>query len=221
MIRRSLSVLSLLVLAAAPLSAQAKEKDPDKKMKGGALPAGWNGRTDDASAKLADAKFVKKGKDVRVTSGPAAIYWHPTGKATGAWVASATFRQMKKPAHAEAYGLVFNGKNLDKPNQDYAYLLVRGDGKFMLNHRAGGDVHKLIEWTEHPAVKKEDAKGVAVNTLSIDASKPDSLRLKVNGAQVAAFAKNYLGGGDGIVALRVNHNLDVQISNFAVTKKTQ
>lgn len=219
MIRRSVSVLSLLVLAAGPLSAQAKEKDADKKVKGGKLAAGWMGRTDQASAKLADANFARVGKDYRVTSGPAAIYWHNSGKAKGAYMASATFRQLKKPTHAEAYGLVFVGKDLDTQKQDYAYLLIRGDGKFMLNHRAGEAVHKLIEWTDHPSVKKEDAKGVAVNTLSIDGSRPDSLRLKVNGVQVAALGKAYLGGGEGIVGLRVNHNLDVRVSDFSVTKK--
>jgi hypothetical protein len=40
MIRRSLSTLSLLALAAAPLAAQGAN-DPTHKVEGGALPAGW------------------------------------------------------------------------------------------------------------------------------------------------------------------------------------
>jgi len=99
------------------------------------------------------------------------------------------------------------------------YLLVRGDGKILLNHRAGAEVHKIIDWTDNAAVHKADANGVASNTLRIDATKPDSVRLLVNGVQVAALPGAHAGSTDGYVGLRVNHNLDVHISDFVVTPK--
>ncbi|MEO8623416.1 MAG: hypothetical protein ABI625_20235, partial [bacterium] len=174
MFRRSITTMSLLVLASAPLAAQAKptNHDPDKNVAGGALPAGWMGRTDHADQKISDAKFVVMGPGYHVTSGPAAIYWSDKGKAAGAFTASATFRQTKNPTHPEAYGLVFQGSKLDKPDLSYVYFLVRGDGKFMVNHRAGADVHKIVEWTDNAAVHRADAAGVATNTLSVDATKP-------------------------------------------------
>jgi hypothetical protein len=215
MMRRSFTALSLLVLAAAPLAAQMKDHDPDKKAGGGALPAGWMGRTDRENAKLSDAKFETMGTGFHVTSGPAAIYWK-NNNVTGPYTASATFTQMKAPSHPEAYGMFFNGKGLTGAQQDYAYFLVRGDGKVMVKHRAGKDVHTILDWTDNAAVNKQDANGKATNTLTIDASKADSVRLLVNGKQVNAFAKSYLGGSDGAVGLRVNHNLDVHVADFAI-----
>jgi hypothetical protein len=222
MLRRSCTALSLLLLAAASLSAQMtgmKDHDPDKKVDGGALPAGWAGRTDRDNAKLADAKFVATGADYRITSGPAAIYWQSASRVTGPFTASATITQTKAPAHPEAYGIFFMGNKLDTPEQTYAYLIVRGDGKFMIKHRAGAELHTIMDWTESPAVHKADAAGKATNTVGVDASRSDSLRLSVNGTQVAAIPGPHIGNTDGYVGLRVNHNLDVQVSNFTVTPK--
>lgn len=241
MLRQSLFAVSLTLLAAAPLAAQAKmEKkgdkmedkmemkagkkmdhmDMDKKVKGGPMPSGWMGHTDDASSKIEDAKFVTMGKGYHVTSGPAAIYWTAKDKVSGPFTASATMTQTKAPSHPEAYGIFFSGKKLGTADVTYYYLLVRGDGKFLLNHRAGtGAPHKIIDWTENAAVKKADAKGAATNTLMVDASKADSVRLKVNGVQVAALSVAAAETSGGIVGLRVNHNLDVHIGEFSVTKK--
>jgi hypothetical protein len=219
MIRRTLTALALLALAAAPLSAQMKEKDPDKKAAGGALPAGWTGRTDRENTQLSDAKFVTMGGGYHVTSGPAAIYWKNGQTVTGPFTASATFTQTKAPAHPEAYGIFFMGKDLTSPQQNYAYMLVRGDGKVLVNHRAGADIHKIIPWTDNAAVKKQDASGKATNTLTVDATRSDSLRLLVNGTQVAAIAAGHLGSTDGIVGLRVNHNLDVHVADFTVSPR--
>ncbi len=219
MMYRSFATAALLALAAAPLAAQKKDADPDRKAQGGALPAGWTGRTDKESATLADVKFVTMGTGYHITSGPAAIYWKPTNNVTGPYIASATFTQMKAPSHPEAYGIVFMGKNLVSPEQNYAYALVRGDGKVMVKHRAGKDVHTIIDWTDNAAVNKQDANGKATNTLVVDASKPDSVRLFVNGKQFAAMAGAHLGSTNGFVGLRVNHNLDVHVADFTITPK--
>ena len=215
MIRRSLTMLSLVALVAAPLAAQGAG-DPTKKVAGSTpLPAGWSGRTDRADDKLTDAKFVKMGSGFHVTSGPAAIYWSASQSVKGPFVASTTITQTKAPTHPEAYGIFFGGKGLEGADQSYAYFLVRGDGKFIVNHRAGADVHKIQPWTENAAIKKQDASGKSTNTLTVDASKPDSVRLLVNGTQVTALKIP----ADGIVGLRVNHNLDVHVSDFKVAPK--
>jgi hypothetical protein len=218
MIRRSLTALSLVLVATAPLAAQGmKEHDADKKIEGGALPAGWSGRTDNATKKLEDAKFVVMGSGYHVTSGPAAIYWRSANTVGVPFTATTTMTQTKAPAHPEAYGIVYMGSKLDSPEQSYAYLLVRGDGKVMVKHRAGAELHTIMDWTESAAVHKADASGKATNTLTVDA-KADSTRLLVNGVQVAAIGGAY-AKADGIVGLRVNHNLDVHVSEFTVTKK--
>ena len=218
MIRRSLTTLSLIVVSAAPLMAQGAN-DPTHKVAGNTpLPAGWHGRTDRPSDKLSDAKFVTMGGGFHVTTGPAAIYWNAQHTVSGPFVATASLTQTKAPTHPEAYGLIFMGKALNSPEQQsYAYFIVRQDGKFMINHRAGAEVHKIVPWTDNAAVHKADAAGKATNVLSVDASKPDSIRLSVNGTQVHAFPANQFGGAAGVVGLRVNHNLDVHVGEFTVT----
>jgi len=218
MIRRSLITLSLLSLAAAPLAAQGAN-DPTHKVAGGALPAGWMGRTDRATDKLTDAKFVAMGSGYHATSGPAAIYWNPKTVTSGPFTATTTMTQTKAPTHPEAYGIFFMGSKLDSPEQSYMYFLVRGDGKFLVNHRAGSQVHKVIDWTENAAVVKADANGKATNKLTVDATKTDSLRFLVNDKQVAALPANGFGTTNGVVGLRVNHNLDVHIGDLTVTPK--
>lgn len=220
MMRRSFTVLSLLALAAVPLAAQGHAADPDRKVEGGGLPAGWEGRTDNANGKLSDVKFTAPaGGGYFITSGPAGIYWRATDKVTGPFVATATFHQLKAPSHPEAFGIFFMGKSLTTADQNYAYLLVRGDGKVLVKHRAGKDVHTIIDWTDSPAVGKQDANGASANTLTVDASRPDSLRLLVNGQRVAAIEGSHLGGTDGYVGLRVNHNLTVHVAELTVTPK--
>lgn len=222
MMRRSVSAFALVLLAAAPLTAQSnggKEHDPDVKADGGALPTGWAGRTDRPTAKIEDAKFVTMGPGFHVTSGPAAIYWRDANATTGPFTATATFTQTKAPAHPEAYGIIFMGKSLQGADQNYAYFLVRGDGKIMVKHRAGTEVHTIMDWTDNAAVHKQDANGKATNTLTVDATKADSVRLAVNGVEVAALPVSHPGSADGVVGLRVNHNLDVHVADFSVTPK--
>ena len=218
MIRRTLTTLSLLALAAAPLAAQGAN-DPTHKVAGGALPAGWMGRTDRATDKLTDAKFVAMGSGYHATSGPAAIYWNPKTITSGPFTATTTVTQTKAPTHPEAYGIFFMGSKLESPEQSYMYFLLRGDGKILVNHRAGAQVHKVIDWTENAAVVKADANGKATNKLTVDATKADSIRFLVNGTQVAALPVSQLGNGHGLVGLRVNHNLDVHVGDLTITKK--
>ena len=216
MSRRTLAVCALL-LSAAPLSAQMKHDHTQKVEGAGALPKGWNGRADD-DAKVEDSKFVAMGSGWHVTTGPAAIYWDGKTASKGPFTATVTIRQTKAPEHPEAYGIFFMGHDLTSAGQNYAYFIVRGDGKFMVNHRAGGVVHKIVPWTDNAAVNKADAKGVATNTLTVNAGK-DSIRLLVNGKQVHALGGDHFGNTDGIVGVRVNHNLDVHITDLHVTPK--
>ncbi len=70
----------------------------------------------------------------------------------------------------------------------------------------------------HAAVQKPDAKGSATNLLEVDNKRnPQRVAFLVNGQEVYATD----AGGmalDGIVGLRVNHNLDLHVDGFAVHK---
>lgn len=213
-------IAAALLFAAAPLAAQ----DPDRAVPGGgALPPGWQVSLDRPGTPAADVRFFPVGADFHVTTGPAAVLWNPANAAIGEYRARATFMQTRAPTHPEAYGLIVAARNLDgqpPAGPDYMYFVIRGDGKYLVRHRAAnGDLHDIVEWTEHPAIAKQDAQGKATNAVAAEAG-AFGLRFLVNGQKVAEFLKAdvpYLTT-DGIVGLRVNHNLDVHVSNFAVEK---
>ena len=222
-----LALATLALLAAAPLQAQVKaqvEKDPTHKVDGGVTAPGWRVRVDDKDTKRgmgpSDVKFVAMGNGYHATSGPAAIYYDPKDVAKGEYSVSATFTQTRAPAHPEAYGLFVGGANLPDATQSYLYFLVRGDGKYLINHRAGPAVHKIVDWTANPAVKPQDAKGSATNALAIRVGR-DSAWFDVNGKTVQSFSKAQLYGTmpAGQTGVRVNHNLDVHIGNFVVKRQ--
>jgi hypothetical protein len=193
---------------------------------GGVQVAGWTGRIDPQAAKagrnLGEDKVVAMGGGFHVTAGPAAIYWNPANTASGNYSVGASFTQTKATVHPEAYGLFIGGKDLEAPNQSYAYFVIRQDGKYLINHRANDStVHKLVDWTANAAVKPTDASGTATNKLSIVVS-ADKVSFVANGVEVSSVPRAQLDGmgqgTTGIAGVRVNHNLDVHIDGFAVTR---
>jgi len=215
---RTLILGVALLAAAAPLAAQAGHNhDPDRPAAGGGtLPTGWHARPDRAETDMAGLRMASMPPGWHVTTGPAVVLWRPEDAApTGEFTASATIHQTRAPMHPEAYGVFVGGSNLDTA-PDYLYFLVRGDGKYMVRHRAAnGEVHTIVDWTESPAVHKQDAQGAASNALTVEGG-PSGVRFKVNGTQVGEFPNVK---SNGQVGLRVNHNLDVHVADFAVTRR--
>ena len=209
----------LFALAATnPLAAQQHQHDPDDAVAdGGTLPAGWHARLDRADASMDNVKFMAMENGYHATLGPAAIFYNPADVAEGTYRAQATFTQMQAPRHPESYGLLIGGKDLEGDNQSYLYFLIRQDGKFLIKHRAGADTHTVQDWTEHSAIHPSDADGKATNLLAIEAD-PERTRFLVNGTEVAAFEATPDMNTEGIAGLRINHNLDVQVTDFEIDR---
>jgi len=210
----------------APLYAQGNDPTPAIEGGGVTLP-GWTGRIDPQAArggkKLTDDKVVAMGTGFHVTSGPAAIYWNPANMASGNYKVTASFTQMKPATHPEAYGLIIGGNDLNGPNQHYLYFLVRQDGKYLINHRANDStVHKIIDWKDNDAIKRVDSHGRATNVLTL-VVEPDKLSFRANGVELTSLPRSAVDrdgpgtGTNGVVGVRVNHNLDVHVDGFAVT----
>jgi hypothetical protein len=213
--------ISLLVLLASPLAAQARKArpaDPAKPVKsGGALPTGWSARTDD-DGKEADIKFVTMDKGYHVTLGPATILWRATDKVDGTFHAVALFTQTRPTPHAEGYGLFVGGQNLGGGGEKYTYFLIRQDGKFLIKRREGGVTSNITSnWTAHPAILRPNGAGQSTNRLEVTVAR-DRLAFAVNGKEVYT-ADPRLIDAKGIVGLRVNHNLDLHIDGFGVQKQ--
>ena len=230
------AALFLVALTAAPLAAQSgtpaaaptaratdlggtMHADPDKNTVGGIQVAGWTARFDRPTAKAEQVSFTRMGTGYHVTAGPAAVYY-PTrsAPASGNYTVAASFTQTKAPAHPEAYGLFAGGQNLQGAAPSYVYFVVRGDGKYLVKHRANAtEVHTLVDWTASPALKPAGADGKATNALEIRVA-GDSVRFVANGTPVAAVSRKETGALNGAAGIRVNHNLDVHVDGFAVRK---
>lgn len=226
---RTLALLTAALVLAAPLAAQApaKEKpkakpaaanhDPDHAVKGGGnLPEGWSARAD-KDAPLTNVKLVPMGKGMHVTMGPAAILWRDADKVEGRFHTLATFTQTKAPAHPEGYGLFMGGKALNGEGQKYTYFLVRGDGTYLIKERNGTETKNVTTgWVTHAAVNKAGEDGKATNKLEIDGkASGDKVTFSVNG-QVVHEMDPSAAETNGIVGLRVNHNLDVHVEGFDI-----
>lgn len=194
-------------VAVAPRSA-APAEDPDRSTGGGGLPSGLLARTDRPDARIADAKYVARGSDRwEVTTGPAHVLWAPGDTASGVYTAATTIEQLEAPTHPEAFGLIVGGRDLDQPSQTYTYLIVRGTGEYMVRVREGAATRTVVPWTANPVIPQQDARGRATYRLAIRAG-ADSVRFLVNGTAVGAAARSAVPA-DGIVGLRINHNLRV------------
>jgi len=216
--RNKFLVLATLALA-APVSAQTGHGDHGSHgpvADGGKVADGWHARRDrmQAGQGLEQLRFVSTGPNSfhALMGSTNAIFWNPKNTATGQFELSAAFTQNKaNGSHPEGYGLVFSGANLDKPDQSYVYFLVR-DGKYLINHRAGEEVHRIVQWTEHAAIKKPDANGRSTNRLAVRVSGND-LQYIVNGQVIHTQDASYVKP-DGIVGVRVNMHLDMRIDDF-------
>lgn len=213
-------VLTAALLAAVPAAAQqhAHPAPPAGQHADHAaghatgIPEGWQMRLDRPGS-TAPIHFMSMDGHLHVILGPAGIFYQPTATGTGAYTARGTFTLNKPSEHPEAFGMFLGGRNLEAANQDYLYFLVRQDGQFMVKHRAGSETHTVIDWTEHAAVRQPGADGKATNTLAVETS-AQGVRFLVNGTEVGMLPRGV--NTDGVYGLRLNHNLDVVVTDFGV-----
>jgi hypothetical protein len=208
LMKKFLSIVALTAVAAAPLLAQA--------------PAGWKLRADKStSAADPDApgpiKFMAMGGGFHAINPQAAVYWNPSNTATGAYTVKGTFELLKPSSHTNYYGLVFGGSELEGANQNYLYFVVAQDGTFLVKHRANDTTtHDVVAKTKHAAIKvPEGPAGKSTNALEVRVG-ADKIDYVINGTVVTSTPKTGMTAKtDGIFGLRVNHALEVHISNFA------
>jgi hypothetical protein len=186
-------------------------------------PKGWKMHTDhSADAADPDApganKFVAAGSGFHATNPMAAIYWNPANTATGPYTLKGTFKLIKSTGYNEYYGLIFGGSALEGPMQNYLYFMVTDDGTYLIKRRDGSSTQGVSAKTPSDAVKKPDASGSATNALEVRVG-ADKVDFVINGTVVKSMPKTGLvAKSDGIYGIRINHQLDVQIDGFGVSK---
>ena len=152
-----------------------------------------------------------------VTTGPAVILWNPATTAKGAYKAETNIHLFKPASeHAEAFGLFVGGANLDAENESYTYFMIRNDGQYLVKQRAGKETKDVIPWTKSPAIKLfDDTSESVANVLTVVAT-PATVDFLINGTKVASKPRADVTA-DGIVGLRVNHNLNLHVAKLEVT----
>jgi hypothetical protein len=195
-------------------NASASGADADVSANGSGLPSGYVGRLDHEGMKMTDVKYTPSSGRWEVRTGPAHIIYATRDSARGTYTVSATFDQLEAPSHPEAYGVFIGGQNLDGPAQRYTYFIVRGTGETMVKVRDADSTRTVIGYKT--TAPKADASGKATYRLAVRVS-ADSVRFLVDDKPAGAVARAAVPA-DGIVGLRINHNLHVMTGPVTIAK---
>jgi hypothetical protein len=200
---RLVPFLLVLPLLAAPLAAQDFER-----------PADWKVRFDRPAPDTA-VYFVSMPPGWHITTGPAGILYNPKNSAQGEFRVEAEVF-LFPGERREGFGVFVGGEDLGGANQSYLYFLIRKDGSYLVKRRAASETHVIVPWTVHEAIVKHDGgEGTAKNVLAVECT-ADQVRFFVNGQQVNSQPRAEVDV-DGIVGLRVNHQLDIHVASLEVT----
>lgn len=192
----------------------------------GMVPADWHVRLDrpdpdaiiSANPDSSDIFFTTMTPGWHVTSGPAGIYYHPNSTATGTYEAFVDVHLFDPGERREAFGMIIGGENLDAENQTYDYFLIRNSGEFLIKRRTGAETSMLHEWTAHDAIVRytDAAESSVLNKLAVRVEEGEVIFM-INEVEVARMAREEVQT-EGIVGLRVNHALNLHISDIQVNE---
>ena len=226
----ALVIAILLMVQVAP---SVRAQDQNRAVEGGGITVpGWTGRIDPkelaAGEKLSNAKLAKEGDAMRVTTGPALVYWSPDNKASGDYTVKATFKESKYMSlnnHPHPYGIFIAGHDMGTDQQSYLYCAAYGNGNFIV--RGFGPAPFQMNGGRgeaHAAVNKAAGKGEPVTQEIALSVKGDKVACAINGTVVGTYEKSALVTGgklkstDGVYGIRFAHNTDAIITGFALTK---
>jgi hypothetical protein len=202
------------------VTACATEAPPEQgEQTGAAARPSYTVRLDTESSDLAEFRLIEDDDGIRFHTGPAGIAYRSEDVVTSGDVhLEATFTQFDATVgYREAFGLFVGGIDLDGPDLEYTYLLVRTTGDYLVKRRIGEITETLADWTPHAAVRRVESEGdEPVNTLAVDVEGGE-VRFVVNGevvhSEAVGRARPY-----GRAGVRVNHRLDVRVDHWALTE---
>jgi len=224
----AIGLLAAVFVSALP--AAQEQQDADRKVAGGGVTVkGWQGKADAGNRQgltVNDARFASEGSGIRLTTGPAALYWNPANTGAGDYTVQATFTEAKQTYnHPHPFGVFIGGANLDSDAQNALYCAAYRNGTYIIRmFSAGKRVDVVGRPTAHDAVKKAATPETEVVQEVGWQVKGDSVACLINGTAVWTGTKadvtgpGKLSSTDGIAGIRVSHNSDAVVTNFAVKK---
>ena len=189
------------------------------------VPESWKVRLDrpnpdvviSADQDSSDIFFVNMTPGWHITTGPAAIFYHPDMTAGKNYQLESTIYLFDPGERREAYGVFMGGQNLEEDDLVYDYFLLRNTGEFLIKRRTGSETSIIQDWTVSEAVGTfgHETGSSVENHLRVEVHE-DTVTFFVNGTEVATTARDQVRT-DGIVGLRINHALNVHVGDFKVT----
>ena len=212
------AMLAMTGLAAGACGDPGAGDSPPDQASSTSLPQGYALRLDRPNRAPADFVTTANDGGLDVSTGPAGIVYRPDQVVDDqSYAVAARFTEIAAPVqHREGFGLFIGGQDLGGINQRYLYFLVRGDGRYLIKQRDGASTREVSNgWQASEAVRVATvAEGDVINELAIVVDN-GRLRFSCNGVQVADMPVGDLTV-QGVVGMRVNHNLRVRVQEFLV-----
>ena len=227
--------LAIAIHVPSVISAQggAAATDGARAIAGGGISVpGWMGKIDANEEKagmvLNNAKLAPEGAGMRVTTGPAVVYWNPANRATGDYTVKATFNEpqyMNVNNHAHPYGIVIGGNDMGTPQQSYLYCAAYGNGNFIVRG-FGPDPFQMNggRGAANAAVNRAAGQGQPVTQTIAVSVRGNNVTCNINGTDVATYTKadlvtaGKLKSTDGVYGIRFAHNTDGIVTGLTMTK---
>jgi hypothetical protein len=231
---RRVHVLALVVtiLPMIQVTPRVRAQEANRAVEGGGIAVpGWLGSIDPkemaAGEKLSNAKLVKEGDALHVTTGPAVVYWSADNKASGNYTVKATFKEpkyMNVNNHPHPYGIFIAGNDMGTDRQSYLYCAAYGNGNFIVRGFGPTPFQMNGRGTAHAAVNKAAGQGQPVTQEIALSVKGDNVECAINGTVVGTYDRSALvtdgklKSTDGVYGVRFAHNTDATVIGLTLTK---
>ena len=218
-------LIAALLIAAVPFVTYAQPDPNNPEGENLTTPPSWKVRLDRPNPEATigseegevDIWFVNMTPGWHITTGPAAIFYHPESMASGNYRLEATIHLFDPGERLEAYGVFMGGSDLEGDDIAYDYFLLRNNGEHLIKRRTGTETSVIQDWTaaESVGVYGPDTEGSVANHLEVEVGESEVV-FSVNGTEVARTARENVHT-EGTAGLRINHALNVHVSTFSIT----
>ena len=211
--RKSLVLAAAGILCSAVLTA-GQQTPPDWKWR----IEGAGTVTDAAEPRPGDMTFVTMAPGWHVTTGPAALLYHPaysTRNTDNFAVEAEIF--LFPGASQEEYGIFLGGKTLS-PQERPSYLafLARRDGAGMIRRGSG---EPIVNWKTNDAILPHPGKETVKNVLRVEAG-PVDIVFSANGKEVTRIARTGTNVNlEGHFGFRIGKDLNLHLSRLDITHR--
>lgn len=216
--RRGIGTLLCSVLLLTACEATDTTPEPNIVPEDTSPATDYTVRLDSERSDPGQFRLARGGEGLRILTGPAGIAYRTEDAVTsGDFRVEAIFVQYSAPVgYREAFGIFVGGRELDAPDHEYTYLLVRTTGDYLIKRRLGEITEVVVDWTPHDAVVRVNAEGdEPTNMMAVEVVDGET-RFIINGevvhAMPASQARPY-----GIAGIRANHRLDVSMNGWGLT----